>query len=92
MTIRDVERAAMARARELGAAVLGTTSPNPAVGAVVLAADGTVAGEGATQPPGGPHAEVQALAQAGSAPGAGPPSSPSSRARTPAAPAPAPTR
>ena len=52
----------MARARELGAAVLGTTSPNPAVGAVILAADGTVAGEGATQPPGGPHAEVQALA------------------------------
>src|SRR5947208_2004571 len=55
----------MARARELGAEVLGTTSPNPPVGAVVLAADGTVAGEGATAPPGGPHAEVRALAQAG---------------------------
>ncbi|NEK86328.1 bifunctional diaminohydroxyphosphoribosylaminopyrimidine deaminase/5-amino-6-(5-phosphoribosylamino)uracil reductase RibD [Blastococcus saxobsidens] len=55
----------MARARELGESVLGTTSPNPAVGAVVLAADGTVVGEGATQPPGGPHAEVRALAQAG---------------------------
>lgn len=74
MTVSDVERAAvvraressaMARARELGTAVLGSTSPNPAVGAVVLAADGTVAGEGATQPPGGPHAEVQALAAAG---------------------------
>lgn len=59
------ESGAMARARELGASVLGTTSPNPAVGAVVLAADGTFAGEGATQPPGGPHAEVQALAAAG---------------------------
>lgn len=56
---------AMARARELGWAALGSTSPNPAVGAVVLAADGSVAGEGATQPPGGPHAEVQALAAAG---------------------------
>ncbi|MDK3257982.1 bifunctional diaminohydroxyphosphoribosylaminopyrimidine deaminase/5-amino-6-(5-phosphoribosylamino)uracil reductase RibD [Blastococcus capsensis] len=59
------ESSAMRRARELGATVLGTTSPNPAVGAVVLAADGRVAGEGATAPPGGPHAEVRALAQAG---------------------------
>jgi len=59
------ESAAMARARELGESVLGTTSPNPAVGAVVLAADGTVVGEGATAAPGGPHAEVAALAQAG---------------------------
>ncbi|MGZ4507181.1 MAG: bifunctional diaminohydroxyphosphoribosylaminopyrimidine deaminase/5-amino-6-(5-phosphoribosylamino)uracil reductase RibD [Blastococcus sp.] len=55
----------MARARDLGTSVLGTTSPNPAVGAVVLAADGTPVGEGATAPPGGPHAEVAALAQAG---------------------------
>src|SRR3954468_14080682 len=55
----------MARARELGAHVLGTTSPNPPVGAVILAADGTPVGEGATQPPGGPHAEVLALEQAG---------------------------
>jgi diaminohydroxyphosphoribosylaminopyrimidine deaminase / 5-amino-6-(5-phosphoribosylamino)uracil reductase len=62
---RPAERAAMARARELGAGVLGTTSPNPPVGAVILAADGSVAGEGATAPPGGPHAEVRALEQAG---------------------------
>jgi diaminohydroxyphosphoribosylaminopyrimidine deaminase/5-amino-6-(5-phosphoribosylamino)uracil reductase len=59
------ERAAMARARELGLRVLGTTSPNPPVGAVVLDASGAVAGEGATSPPGGPHAEVHALTQAG---------------------------
>ncbi|WP_369130730.1 bifunctional diaminohydroxyphosphoribosylaminopyrimidine deaminase/5-amino-6-(5-phosphoribosylamino)uracil reductase RibD, partial [Modestobacter roseus] len=59
------ERAAMARARELGLRVLGTTGPNPAVGAVVLDASGAVVGEGATSPPGGPHAEVHALAQAG---------------------------
>ena len=55
----------MARARELGAAVLGTTSPNPPVGAVILDASGTPVGEGATAAPGGPHAEVAALAQAG---------------------------
>ncbi|GAB3344436.1 bifunctional diaminohydroxyphosphoribosylaminopyrimidine deaminase/5-amino-6-(5-phosphoribosylamino)uracil reductase RibD [Modestobacter lapidis] len=55
----------MARARELGARVLGSTSPNPAVGAVVLDAAGRIAGEGATSPPGGAHAEVHALAQAG---------------------------
>jgi diaminohydroxyphosphoribosylaminopyrimidine deaminase/5-amino-6-(5-phosphoribosylamino)uracil reductase len=59
------ESAAMARARELGESVLGTTSPNPAVGAVILDAGGTPVGEGATRPPGGPHAEVTALAQAG---------------------------
>lgn len=59
------ERLAMARARELGTSVLGTTSPNPPVGAVVLAADGTVVGEGATMPPGGRHAEIGALARAG---------------------------
>jgi diaminohydroxyphosphoribosylaminopyrimidine deaminase / 5-amino-6-(5-phosphoribosylamino)uracil reductase len=65
MTATPAERAAMARARELGAGVLGNTSPNPAVGAVVLAADGTPVGEGATAPPGGPHAELTALAAAG---------------------------
>ncbi|HYO35784.1 MAG TPA: riboflavin biosynthesis protein RibD, partial [Geodermatophilus sp.] len=55
------ESSAMARARALGASVLGSTSPNPPVGAVVLDADGAVVGEGATSPPGGPHAEVHAL-------------------------------
>ncbi len=55
----------MARARELGLSVLGTTSPNPAVGAVILDSGGVPVGEGATAPPGGPHAEVTALAQAG---------------------------
>ena len=63
--VGPAELAAMARARALGETVLGTTSPNPAVGAVVLDAGGRVVGEGATSPPGGPHAEVHALAQAG---------------------------
>jgi len=39
-------------------------SPNPAVGAVVVK-DGIVVGEGWTQPPGGDHAEIVALRQAG---------------------------
>ena len=65
MTATPTELRAMARARELGAAVLGRTSPNPPVGAVVLDAHGAVVGEGATSPPGGPHAEVHALRQAG---------------------------
>ena len=56
---------AMLRAVELSRAVLGTTSPNPPVGAVVLDRLGEPVGEGATQPPGGPHAEVVALQQAG---------------------------
>ncbi len=54
----------MRRALELARGVLGTTSPNPAVGCVIVK-DGVVVGEGATQPPGGLHAEKVALAQAG---------------------------
>ncbi len=56
---------AMRRAVALSESVLGRTSPNPPVGAVVLSADGVVVGEGATAPAGGPHAEVTALAAAG---------------------------
>ena len=54
----------MARALDLARAVKGRTSPNPAVGAV-LVRDGRIVGEGATQPPGQPHAEAVALAAAG---------------------------
>jgi len=43
---------------------LGYTSPNPAVGAVVVR-DGIVVGLGHTQPPGCEHAEIMALQQAG---------------------------
>jgi diaminohydroxyphosphoribosylaminopyrimidine deaminase/5-amino-6-(5-phosphoribosylamino)uracil reductase len=57
-------REAMRRALELAAAVRGRTSPNPWVGCVVLTPDGRRF-EGATQPPGGPHAEVVALTAAG---------------------------
>jgi diaminohydroxyphosphoribosylaminopyrimidine deaminase / 5-amino-6-(5-phosphoribosylamino)uracil reductase len=55
----------MRLAMEAAAGVRTTTSPNPWVGAVVLDAGGQVVGVGATQPPGGPHAEVVALQAAG---------------------------
>jgi diaminohydroxyphosphoribosylaminopyrimidine deaminase/5-amino-6-(5-phosphoribosylamino)uracil reductase len=62
----DVEH--MGRAMELAATVRSATTPNPWVGAVVVSADsGSVVGEGATAPPGGAHAEVTALRQAGEA-------------------------
>ena len=54
----------MERAIALAQQALGTTSPNPAVGAVIVN-DGKVLGSGHTQPPGGPHAEIMALRQAG---------------------------
>ena len=56
----------MARALALARRALGSVSPNPAVGAV-LVKDGHVVGEGFTQLPGEAHAEVVALRQAGSA-------------------------
>ncbi len=55
----------MRRALDLAREAPEPTSPNPTVGAVVVAADGSVAGEGWTQPPPGPHAEVVALKAAG---------------------------
>ena len=67
MQLTEAEQAAMHRALVLGETARGRTSPNPPVGAVVLAADETLAGEGVTAPAGGPHAEVVALAAAGEA-------------------------
>ncbi|MDT7793544.1 MAG: diaminohydroxyphosphoribosylaminopyrimidine deaminase [Mycobacterium sp.] len=57
--------AAMRLAIGQGEQVKGTTYPNPPVGAVILDRDGEIAGVGATEPPGGPHAEVVALRRAG---------------------------
>jgi diaminohydroxyphosphoribosylaminopyrimidine deaminase/5-amino-6-(5-phosphoribosylamino)uracil reductase len=54
----------MERALSLARLAVGNTSPNPAVGAVIVS-DGVVVGEGYTQPPGSAHAEVVALKQAG---------------------------
>jgi diaminohydroxyphosphoribosylaminopyrimidine deaminase / 5-amino-6-(5-phosphoribosylamino)uracil reductase len=58
---------AMRAALTAAAGARARTSPNPWVGAVVVSADGNIAGTGATEPPGGRHAEVVALGQAGSA-------------------------
>jgi diaminohydroxyphosphoribosylaminopyrimidine deaminase/5-amino-6-(5-phosphoribosylamino)uracil reductase len=56
----------MGRALELAGRGAGLTSPNPIVGAVVVAA-GRAAGEGFHARAGGAHAEAGALAQAGAA-------------------------
>lgn len=59
------EPAAMRSALALAASARTRTSPNPWVGAVVVADDGTIVGRGATEPPGARHAEIVALAEAG---------------------------
>ena len=65
----DVEH--MRRALAQAATVRSTTAPNPWVGSVVVppgrSPDGGPVFAGATAPPGGPHAEVSALAAAGEA-------------------------
>jgi len=58
---RHFMRAAIA----LSARGSGTTWPNPSVGCVIVA-EGFIVGQGTTAPGGRPHAEVQALAMAGS--------------------------
>jgi diaminohydroxyphosphoribosylaminopyrimidine deaminase/5-amino-6-(5-phosphoribosylamino)uracil reductase len=59
----------MALALALGRRGLGSTWPNPAVGAVVVRFDGepVIVGRGWTQPGGRPHAETEALRRAGEA-------------------------
>ncbi|MDH6594099.1 diaminohydroxyphosphoribosylaminopyrimidine deaminase/5-amino-6-(5-phosphoribosylamino)uracil reductase [Variovorax sp. TBS-050B] len=54
----------MARALDLARQAGPGTDPNPRVGCVLAAPDGTVLGEGRTQQVGGPHAEVMALRDA----------------------------
>jgi diaminohydroxyphosphoribosylaminopyrimidine deaminase/5-amino-6-(5-phosphoribosylamino)uracil reductase len=55
----------MRQALALASRGRGSVEPNPLVGAVVLAADGSIAGEGWHRTFGGPHAEVYALEAAG---------------------------
>lgn len=64
----DLDRRFMAAAIRLARRNLGATGPNPSVGAICVATteDGpVVVGRGVTAPGGRPHAEPQALAQAG---------------------------
>ncbi|MBT3363932.1 MAG: bifunctional diaminohydroxyphosphoribosylaminopyrimidine deaminase/5-amino-6-(5-phosphoribosylamino)uracil reductase RibD [Chloroflexi bacterium] len=54
----------MAQALKQAKQALGTVSPNPAVGAIIVK-DNQIVGEGYTQPPGQDHAEKVALKAAG---------------------------
>jgi diaminohydroxyphosphoribosylaminopyrimidine deaminase/5-amino-6-(5-phosphoribosylamino)uracil reductase len=56
----------MRRAIEHARRGLGRTTPNPIVGACVVSDEGVVIGQGAHEFAGGPHAEVNALDEAGS--------------------------
>jgi diaminohydroxyphosphoribosylaminopyrimidine deaminase/5-amino-6-(5-phosphoribosylamino)uracil reductase len=56
---------AMRRAIALAELGLGSTSPNPIVGCVIVGPEGSVVGEGYHAHAGGPHAEVIALRDAG---------------------------
>jgi diaminohydroxyphosphoribosylaminopyrimidine deaminase/5-amino-6-(5-phosphoribosylamino)uracil reductase len=55
----------MGAALSLAARNLGQTWPNPAVGCVIVGADGHVVGRGWTERGGRPHAETEALKMAG---------------------------
>jgi diaminohydroxyphosphoribosylaminopyrimidine deaminase/5-amino-6-(5-phosphoribosylamino)uracil reductase len=67
MGFSDAERAAMRRALELAATPGVPLGPNPRVGCVLLAADGSEVAEGFHRGAGSPHAEAAALAEAGEA-------------------------
>ncbi|MDK3019460.1 bifunctional diaminohydroxyphosphoribosylaminopyrimidine deaminase/5-amino-6-(5-phosphoribosylamino)uracil reductase RibD [Pseudodonghicola flavimaris] len=60
----DQDQRYMALALSLGRRTQGACWPNPAVGCVIVR-DGRIVGRGWTAPGGRPHAEPQALAQAG---------------------------
>jgi diaminohydroxyphosphoribosylaminopyrimidine deaminase/5-amino-6-(5-phosphoribosylamino)uracil reductase len=62
----DADKRHMARALELAALGLFTTTPNPRVGCVIVK-DGRVVGEGWHRKAGEPHAEAHALQAAGEA-------------------------
>lgn len=62
MTQQQIDEKMMRRCLQLAANGLLTTKPNPMVGAVIVAENGRIIGEGFTSPVGGPHAEVNAFA------------------------------
>jgi diaminohydroxyphosphoribosylaminopyrimidine deaminase/5-amino-6-(5-phosphoribosylamino)uracil reductase len=65
MTASETEVAAMRRALALAATDGVPLGPNPRVGCVLLAPDGSVVAEGYHRGAGAPHAEVDALSRAG---------------------------
>lgn len=64
-TTEAADRRYMKMALALSRRGVGTVSPNPAVGCVLVSPDGHIVGRGWTQPGGRPHAETEALARAG---------------------------
>jgi diaminohydroxyphosphoribosylaminopyrimidine deaminase/5-amino-6-(5-phosphoribosylamino)uracil reductase len=62
-TTEDINH--MGTALTLAGRSVGIVSPNPAVGCVIVASDGQVAGRGWTQIGGRPHAETEAITRAG---------------------------
>ena len=64
MATEDDDAALMDRAIALAHTARTVAPPNPWVGAVVVTGEGSLH-EGVTAPPGGPHAEIVALASAG---------------------------
>jgi diaminohydroxyphosphoribosylaminopyrimidine deaminase / 5-amino-6-(5-phosphoribosylamino)uracil reductase len=64
MNFTEKDRRYMTVALKLAEGAHGTTMPNPAVGAVIVANE-VIAGKGCTSLYGGPHAEIQALKNAG---------------------------
>ncbi|WP_242497538.1 bifunctional diaminohydroxyphosphoribosylaminopyrimidine deaminase/5-amino-6-(5-phosphoribosylamino)uracil reductase RibD [Nocardioides oleivorans] len=67
MTTSDAEQRAMRRALALAVTPGVPLGPNPRVGCVLLAPDGTTIAEGFHRGAGTPHAEAAALAEAGDA-------------------------
>jgi len=65
MSEDDAAERFMQRALELAERGRGLTSPNPMVGAVLVAPGGEIVGEGFHARAGGPHAEIEALRLAG---------------------------
>ena len=65
MTFTEAERRAMLRALEIARTPGVPLGPNPRVGCVLVAGDGTEVAEGFHRGAGTPHAEVVALAEAG---------------------------
>ena len=63
--MRNNDRRFMQMALHMARRGLGTTAPNPSVGAVIVDRGGVILGRGWTQPGGRPHAEVAALERAG---------------------------
>src|SRR3954463_5169181 len=68
---REAERAAMTRALRLAQSPGVPLGPNPRVGCVILAPDGSPVAEGSPGGVGSPHAEVDALGRAGDRAGGG---------------------